>query len=303
MKKLLIILILITTPHIAHGQPAAYYHNNDNLKFLISNIIDKRQSKASKELLLAADTNNIKELKKSIKNNAFINTRNINGETPLIIASYKGNHIIVKELIKNGADVNKKDSRFGITPLSIAGMNGHSTIAEELIIAGADVNTQNIYGSSPLRISTKNGKSEIVKILINNGAHVDIKADDKTTPLMTAFFGLYSNPFLTSEYEKIIKYLIAAGSDVNAVDAEGDSVLIWASGKAQSEINKELKTANPSIKEDSPYQAIPAITKIKAIKFLIESGANLNFQNKGLNALDWSYKYDYDLFTYLKSIR
>lgn len=58
-----------------------------------------------------------------------------NGWTPLYIAAWKGERIMVRMLLKAGATVNAKDHE-GDTALSVANKAGHHDIVEVLRSAG-----------------------------------------------------------------------------------------------------------------------------------------------------------------------
>jgi ankyrin repeat protein len=56
---------------------------------------------------------------------------------------------VVELLLKSGADVDSKDTRFGRTPLSWAAETGLETIVYLLLEAGADVNLKDNSGRTP----------------------------------------------------------------------------------------------------------------------------------------------------------
>ncbi|MBD5411748.1 MAG: ankyrin repeat domain-containing protein [Treponema sp.] len=102
------------------------------------------------------------------------------GNFALMIASSKGYTEIVKLLIDNGADVNKR-SCIGSTALYSAldseewGVikNQSLKIVALLINAGADVNVKDVQGSTPLSIAAARGYYDIVQLLLENGANAN----------------------------------------------------------------------------------------------------------------------------------
>ena len=65
-----------------------------------------------------------------------------NGTTPLIRAARRNQPMVIKELIKAGADINDTDDD-GFTPLMIAALNGYFEAMNALIDTGADVKASN----------------------------------------------------------------------------------------------------------------------------------------------------------------
>ena len=65
---------------------------------------------------------------------------NAGGQTPLILATVKGDENMVKSVLQAGADVNRINQQTGQTVLMEAASHGCSKIAILLIEAGADVN-------------------------------------------------------------------------------------------------------------------------------------------------------------------
>ena len=84
--------------------------------------------------------------------------------TPLHLAAGKGTIEVVETLIKNGADVNVKDSYYGFTPLHLAARNGHKEIAKLLMANGAELNSKAQNGKTPLELAADNEYMELVDL-------------------------------------------------------------------------------------------------------------------------------------------
>jgi CubicO group peptidase (beta-lactamase class C family) len=85
------------------------------------------------------------------------------------LAVLQGNLDVVKQHIKAGADLNKKD-QYGSTPLIIAATFGRVEVAEALITAGANLNIPDNLGSTPLHIAAFFCYKAIVEALLDKGA-------------------------------------------------------------------------------------------------------------------------------------
>ena len=142
----------------------------------------------------------------------------IDGYTPIMMASKHGHCDTLSALIAAGADVNKAD-KFGVTPLMEAAKAGHFNIITTLINAHADANKADNIGFTPLMEAARAGHNNIVTTLIDARADVN-KADDKSiTPLMEA---------ARVGHDNVVATLLGAGADINKADNIGTTPLMEA---------------------------------------------------------------------------
>nr|XP_055071954.1 BRCA1-associated RING domain protein 1 isoform X1 [Misgurnus anguillicaudatus]XP_055071955.1 BRCA1-associated RING domain protein 1 isoform X1 [Misgurnus anguillicaudatus]XP_055071956.1 BRCA1-associated RING domain protein 1 isoform X1 [Misgurnus anguillicaudatus]XP_055071957.1 BRCA1-associated RING domain protein 1 isoform X1 [Misgurnus anguillicaudatus]XP_055071958.1 BRCA1-associated RING domain protein 1 isoform X1 [Misgurnus anguillicaudatus] len=121
--------------------------------------------------------------------------RNHKGETPLHLASIKGDVEEVRKLLAQGADPNLKDNA-GWTPLHEACNLGHLGVVEELLQQGALLNTPGYQNDSPLHDAVRNGHVAVVKLLVERGA----------SQTVLNMFGLRPVDYaLTPEMENVLK--------------------------------------------------------------------------------------------------
>jgi uncharacterized protein len=71
----------------------------------------------------------------------------------------------------------------GETPLMMAVFKGQTELAIQMIEKGADVNKT---GWTPLHYAATAGNVQLIKILLENYAYIDAESPNKTTPLMMA---------------------------------------------------------------------------------------------------------------------
>jgi ankyrin repeat protein/serine/threonine protein kinase len=198
----------------------------------------------NKELLEASEKGDVEKVKELLKEGANINAKNKFGYTPLHVVADRGHIEIVKLLIEHGADVNAKDNIFGHTPLHKAAYNGHIEIVKLLIEHGADVNAKDIIiGVTPLHYAAYKAHIEIVKLLIEHGADVNAKDTVGFTPLHDAAGVGYIN---------VVKLLIEHGADVNAKTNYGWTPLHLAASECHIEVARLLLEhgADPNIKNN-----------------------------------------------------
>lgn len=92
----------------------------------------------------------------------------------------------VKRLLSLGADVNWRESKYGVSSIHEAVRIGSADLLELLVQEGADVNAANDNGLTPLHMAAYLGARDTADVLIARGADVNAKARDGITPLHTA---------------------------------------------------------------------------------------------------------------------
>jgi hypothetical protein len=127
--------------------------------------------------------------------NITVNVKDVNGETPLHWAAWKGHIEIARLLLQNGAEVNVKNNG-GITPLHCAAEHGHVDILHLLVENGADLEAQDVDGERALHWAVLHGNLPFIQELISR-YHVDINArmNNGRTALSRARHG-YPSPIV-----------------------------------------------------------------------------------------------------------
>ena len=125
-------------------------------------------------LLSACEEGDLFKVRQLIKEGCNVNTRGGEyGTTPLIEAAMWGHNQVVEELIRRGARVNVKD-KYQLTALYWASRWGHCSVVKTLCAAGADTNVQDRWGQTPLMWAAVRGSDEIVCELIRAGGSVNV---------------------------------------------------------------------------------------------------------------------------------
>jgi len=123
---------------------------------------------------------------------AKVNVQDKQGNTPLVVAVFRGDHELMKLLLANGADVNARRPLDGATVLHLAVQSGNREIVELLLANKADVNARNNDGLTPLDLvknkllpnaapSDKTNASEIADLLRQHGALDNLPHWDRIT--------------------------------------------------------------------------------------------------------------------------
>nr|XP_039270620.1 ankyrin repeat domain-containing protein 12-like [Styela clava] len=111
-----------------------------------------------------------------------VHRRNERGETLLHLSTIKGDLDAMKELIRQGADVNVQDFA-GWTPLHEACNHGHQEITRYLLEVGANVNSRGLDNDTPLHDAVTNAHKDLVELLLRHGANPLLKNRKGERPL------------------------------------------------------------------------------------------------------------------------
>ena len=201
------------------------------------------------------------------------------------------------ELISYGADVNMKDDNDSRTPLELASKNGYLKLVKELIKQGADVNFREEKGDIDALYyaveSEKNYHLEVVKELLNAGADTDIiygtREENEDNILNVAIIG-------RCNLEKV-KLLTEHGADINYSNFEYGPVIAVAVSKECIDIVKYLVSqgVDPAMTytngysySGKSYSLLNAAVRNKTTEiaeYLIEQGADINTQTDSVSGL------------------
>jgi uncharacterized protein len=95
------------------------------------------------------------------------------GETPLMMAVFKGQSELAVKMIALGADVNKT----GWTPLHYAATAGNVQLISVLLEKHAYIDAESPNKTTPLMMAAQYGTPGAVKLLLEEGADVGLKND------------------------------------------------------------------------------------------------------------------------------
>ena len=133
-----------------------------------------------------------------------VDLSNLNGETPLMMASIQGNLPVVKKLV---LQKKAKIDHIGWTPLHYACSKGQLEVAQFLVANDADVNSQSLNGTTPLMMAAQSGNESLIKLLLDNGADLQLRNTLGLSAIDIA--EIYQKPWiakgLASRWQKLYK--------------------------------------------------------------------------------------------------
>jgi ankyrin repeat protein len=171
------------------------------------------------EILSVADEETINTL---LKQGFALNSRDENGDTPLIFVLKNNDNLNVARLmIEAGADINAPNKE-GMTPLLVATETANNLLKQQKILSAAQINKVSLIPEEQLRGRTAyqmKRAEKMLRILLHYGADIN-QETPFGTPLMSA---------ATSDLNiNILNILLNSGAKVNAQDQNGQSALFYA---------------------------------------------------------------------------
>ncbi|XP_078346989.1 uncharacterized protein LOC144632255 isoform X8 [Oculina patagonica] len=155
-----------------------------------------------------------------------VNSKDSNGNTPLMIAAFCGKMEAVNYLLDKGADLSLT-GQYGRNSLHFASEGGNVTVIETMLSRGLDVNSKDCYGNTPLMIAAWKRKMEAVNYLLDKGADLSLTGQYGRNSLHFASVG---------GNVTVIETMLSRGLDVNSKDSYGNTPLMIAalSGKMEA---------------------------------------------------------------------
>jgi ankyrin repeat protein len=252
--SLCLCVFVVTTLSPAAVRPplidAAKTGDKDGLRSLLQKGTDVNATEGdgSTALHWAAYRDDLEAADLLIRAGAKVNATNDLGATPLWAAAQNGSEAMVRRLLAAGANPNAK-LLLGETVLMVASRGGNAVVAEQLLAKGADVNVRTARNQTALMWAVAQKHPDVVKVLLAHHADVNARTDAWTDVEAVA-------PHGNLEYNRAVphgndtpllfaarvgdlasaKLLVAAGANVNDMDAWGVNVVELAAHSGFADI-------------------------------------------------------------------
>lgn len=223
----------------------------------------------STPLLWASYQDDVERAGILLRAGASVNAANDLGATPLWAACQNGSEAMVRKLLEAGANPNAALLR-GETPLMMAARAGRPDIATMLLAKGANANAIAGRGQTALMWAVGQRHSSVVNILLAHGADVHARTDRWSQVMAVPPHGYlpYNMAVPHGDDTALLfaarvgdlpsaKLLVAAGANVNDMDAWGVSATVLAAHSGFADL----------------------------VEFLLDRGANPNAARAGFTAL------------------
>lgn len=199
-------------------------------------------------LIGAADRGDAPALARALDDGARIDTRDLQGRTPLLAAVQRGHDAAAQLLIRRGADINAQDA-ISDSPFLLAGARGRTAVLAEMLgpPTGSpdrpDYRRLNRYGGTALIPACHYGHVETVRLLLG-ASRVDVNHVNRLgwTALLEAVILGDGGP----DHTDIVRLLLAHGARPEQADSQGMTPLAHAQQRGQTAVAALLaKAATP----------------------------------------------------------
>lgn len=208
------------------------------------NEVDNNEKSA---LIMASDTGWLEVVKILVENGAKLDHFDNMQNNAMLLATQNGFLEIVQYLLEKGANVNAQDID-GYSALMYAASNDHIEMVETLANKGADLHLMdnNKYRFSAIVLASKAESYEIVEYLLKES----LKDTITNQELVEAKKGQALLMAVMKNYQDIVRLLLQYKTDVNSINRDGYTSLMYASMYGFVEIASTLleNKANPNIK-------------------------------------------------------
>ena len=216
---------------------------------------------------------------------ADIETKDVVGHSPLLLACRSGSLDTVKLLVRAGAGVRVTCLIFvacyvyiGTTCLTIAASCGHTETVRYLLgLKEVEVHHATDDGCTALHLAADNNHADVVQVLIDAGADIDVRDNLGSSPLLLACH---------SGSLDAVKILVRAGAGVRVTNNYEDMCLILAASRGHTETVRYL-VGFPEVEvdhtDDEGRTALHCAVEnnhADVVQVLIDAGADIEVRDQ-----------------------
>lgn len=200
-------------------------------------------------------------------------------QTAMHAAAKKGYQVCIKTLLLAGGKADKSDG-YGNTALMYAAREGHITIVRTMLQEKADPNARNNHGETALHLAVKGNHTLCIEELLCQGASTDICDNKGQNVLLLA---------LKTENYKLIDFLLENKCSVNAQDTHtGKTVLHWAvqNGNVELVIKLLHLNADPNVRDkdwQTPFLLALNMDRPDILEHLLKARCNISVTDRSFN--------------------
>ena len=137
-------------------------------------------------LCYAVFEKDIRSAKMLLAHGADCNPKGYSDGYPLVLAVKQAHEEMIKLLLKYGADLNQASGSTGVAPIHVAAKHGHLDILKYLLDEDAEVDKKDNHGRTALYHAAHAGFADVVDTLLKNCADPNIITEENETPLIAS---------------------------------------------------------------------------------------------------------------------
>ncbi|MDV3927823.1 hypothetical protein CMT52_08500 [Elizabethkingia anophelis] len=203
-----------------------------------SQVREDKVESTSVNIIDAVKNNQPVLVEKALKEGANVNTKDSNKRSLLLIATISGATDTAKLLVHYGADVNQQDDKLD-SPFLYAGATGQTELVKLYLAHGARFDIFNRYYGTALIPASERGHVETVRLLANTK---DFPVNHVNRLGWTALMEAVILGNGGTKHQQTVQILKDAGADLNIPDHDGRTPLQHAKSLGFKEIVKILES-------------------------------------------------------------
>lgn len=248
---------------------ASQYGSIAVLEQLLSVVdINSRDDEGNTPLMVAAACANVQAVNYLLEKDADVLLTGQSGWSLLHFASHGGNVAIIETILSKGLDIDIKDN-YGqdVTPLAVAVLFKNLEALNCLLNKGADPFVENNVSSvNSLHLAAIGGDIDIIKAILSRGFDINIRSTEGLTSLMLAAY---------TKNVVVVDCFLDNGADPTLRDNFGTTCLHYASQGGDVTIIKKclslgLDIESKDVDGKTPLMIAAAKGNSDAVEFLLE---------------------------------
>ncbi|KAI5786671.1 ankyrin repeat-containing domain protein [Pyronema domesticum] len=204
---------------------------------------------------------------------ADIESRDVYGRTPLIMAAREGDSAMLRLLLEKGADIHSRDNR-DTSPLSQAAQYGREEAFQVLLESGASIDPLDSEGRNSLSYAASRGEDYLIRRLLEKG--IDVHSPDNNGRTSLSWW------YGTSG----ISVLLDRGADLDLPNKNGRTPLSWFAVLFCLERGSDIESPN---NDDRTLLSLATCGDWAISELLLERGAEIELKDEnGRTPLSWA---------------
>ena len=245
---------------------------------------DSRDREGNTPLVYAAGCGQIEAVNCLLKHGADPFLRGEHGWSLLHFAAQSGNVIIIETMLSKGLDIDSRGETLGLTPVMVSIIFEKLEAAKYLLEKGADESLKTTERKiSLLSLASAGGSVAAIEMLLSHGCSIVSRDNERNTPLMHA--ARLGNT-------EVLKYLLAQGADPLLQNKFGQGLLHFAALSNNAVTIEAVLSQNFDINARCTDLGVTPLLfclingKLEAANYLLAMGADENLKSKdGLTVL------------------